>query len=125
MLKFGLFFIALFVSPVIFADAASDSGIGTIASNVTGEFQAIGQLILAVAFLAGIGFIMAAIFKFKQHKDNPQQITLGVPLSMLVIGAVLVFLPSLIGPAGYSIFKGGTPGGFTGSGYTAVPGAGK
>jgi intracellular multiplication protein IcmD len=103
---------------------ASTAGIGTIASNITGQFSALGQLVLAVAFLGGIGFIMAAIFKFKQHKDNPTQIPLGTPIAMLVIGAFLVFMPSLIAPAGVTIFGAtNTPGGFTGAGVTAIPGA--
>lgn len=114
--------VGIFYSTAVLAQSA-DSGIGGIATNITGSFKALGQLILAVAFLGGIGFIMAAIFKFKQHKDNPTQIPLGTPIAMLVIGAFLVFLPSLIGPAGQTIFGGSnTAGGFTGSGYTAIPG---
>lgn len=113
----------VFYSTAVLAQA-TDSGIGGIASNITGSFKALGQLILAVAFLGGIGFIMAAIFKFKQHKDNPQQIPLGTPIAMLVIGAFLVFLPSLISPAGSTIFgSGSTAGGFTGTGVTALPGS--
>jgi intracellular multiplication protein IcmD len=127
LLKFSLLS-SLFYSGLALAQggggaAGGDSGIGAIATNITGQFQAVGSLIVAIAFLAGIGFIMAAIFKFKQHKDNPTQITLGTPLAMLVIGAFLVFLPSLIGPTGKSIFGGNTtPGGFSGSGVSAIPG---
>lgn len=127
--RFGLKTLLMIgVVGVLFAGTVSaqvaSSGIGQIASNITGQFKALGQLTLAIAFLAGIGFIMAAIFKFKQHKDNPQQIPLGTPIAMLVIGAFLVFLPSLIGPAGTSIFGGSaTAGGFTGSGIKVVPGA--
>jgi intracellular multiplication protein IcmD len=118
---------------VFFTDAAlaqsqggQTQGVGAIATGITTQFKALGQLILAVAFLAGIGFIMAAIFKFKQHKDNPTQIPLGTPIAMLVIGAFLVFLPSLIAPVGQTLFGSvGTPkaGGFTGSGVSIIPGA--
>ncbi len=98
-------------------------GISTIATNITGSFKAVGQLVLAIAFLGGIGFIMAAIFKFKQHKDAPTQTPLGVPIAMLVIGAFLVFMPSIIKPAGATIFGGSaTAGGFTGSGVSVLPG---
>ncbi|MBA2654556.1 MAG: type IV secretion protein IcmD [Gammaproteobacteria bacterium] len=115
--------IGLFYSGIALGQSA-DSGIGGIAANITSQFSKIGQLILAIAFLGGIGFIMAAIFKFKQHKDNPTQIPLGTPIAMLVIGAFLVFMPSLIAPAGATIFKGSaTAGGFTGAGASAIPGA--
>lgn len=114
--------LGILYSGIAFA-GTSDSGIGGVAQNITGQFEAIGKLILAVAFLSGIGFIMAAIFKFKQHKDNPNQITLGVPLSLLVIGVVLVFLPSLVGPAGSSIFTNAKAGGFKGGGVSIIPGS--
>ncbi len=124
VLALGLMTGVFYSTAVLAGAAGSDSGIGGIAANITGSFKQLGQLILAVAFLGGIGFIMAAIFKFKQHKDNPQQIPLGTPIAMLVIGAFLVFLPSLIGPAGTTIFGGSsTAGGFTGTGVSAIPGA--
>lgn len=104
----------LFFSGAVFAE--STGGIGDIASSITGSFKALGQLILAISFLAGIGFVMAAIFKFKQHKDNPTQVTLGQPVAMLVIGIVLMFLPNLIKPAGTTIFgTSATTGGFKGN----------
>lgn len=84
---------------------AGDGGknIGDIAQNITGSFKQIGQLILAIAFVAGLGFVMAAIFKFKQHKDNPTQIPLGAPIALLAIGVTLIFLPGIISPAGATL----------------------
>jgi intracellular multiplication protein IcmD len=111
--------------PVILLAGEAGGGVGDIAKNITAQFQELGKLILAVGFLGGIGFVMASIFKFKQHKDSPAQITLGTPISMLVIGALLIFLPSLISPAGTTIFgTNAKPGGFTGGGVTTIPGAG-
>jgi intracellular multiplication protein IcmD len=102
-------------SGIALAQGNEATGIGKIAQNVTGSFEELGKLILGLAFLAGIGFVMAAIFKFKQHKDAPHQTPLGTPVAMLVIGVVLVFMTNLIAPAGSTIFgtsaKGG---GFTG-----------
>jgi intracellular multiplication protein IcmD len=120
--KFGI--LVSILSGILYSGLvlADDSGIGGIATQVTGEFSSLGKLIMAVAFLAGIGFVMASMFKFKQHKDMPQQNPLGVPITHLVLGAFLIFMPSLIAPAGYSIFKDAKPGGFTGSGVTNIPG---
>ncbi len=100
--------------------------IGTLASNITGSFQQIGALILAISFVGGLGFTMAAIFKFKQHKDNPTQIPLGTPIAMLAIGIVLMFLPGIISPAGQTLFGASATsaaGGFTGSGTSTLPGS--
>ena len=105
--------------------ADSSIGIGDLADNNTEQFTQIGKLMIAISYIAGIAFAIAAIFKFKQHKDNPTQITLGTPLAMLAIGIMLVFLPLLFGPAGYTIFKDEAAegaGGFTGEGIKLLPG---
>lgn len=102
--------------------AGGDNSLGSLAQNLTGSFKQIGQLMIGVAYLAGIGFGIAAIFKFKQHKDNPTQIPVGTPFALLAISVLLVFLPGLYQPAGKSIFGSGTltAGGFTGSGAASI-----
>lgn len=106
-----------------FAQSSTPTNLGDVATNITSSFKGIAQLMIAVAYLAGIGFVLASIFKFKQHKDNPTQIPLGTPLAMLVIGIVLIFLPMIFGPAGSTIFGStATPGGFTGEGVSNLPG---
>jgi intracellular multiplication protein IcmD len=114
-----------------FAAAAGGGGgdtIGTIAARITESFTSLGQLILAIAFVGGLGFTMAAIFKFKQHKDNPTQIPLGTPIAMLAIGIVLMFLPGIITPAGTTLFGASASsagGGLTGqAGLATLPGQG-
>lgn len=111
------------LSVTAFADAGSSTGgIGGIANNITGSFEAIGKLMIGVAYLAGIGFAIAGIFKFKQHKDNPQQIPIGTPIALMVIAVALVFLPGFFAPAGETIFgKDDKAGGFTGGGVSSLP----
>ncbi len=118
--------LAVGIAECAFAQSTTTGGIGGIATQVTTSFSAIGELMIAISYLAGIGFAIAAIFKFKQHKDNPTQIPLGTPLALLVISICLVFLPSFFAPAGETLFGtgGGTPGGFTGTGAQQLPGAG-
>jgi len=100
--------------------------IGLMLAAITGSFTGIGKLMIGIAYLAGVGFTVAAIFKFKQHKDNPTQIPLGTPLALLVLGIVLVFLPGLFKPAGETVFGTGqataSAGGPTGAGFTKIPG---
>jgi intracellular multiplication protein IcmD len=120
MLKLMISMVVIFGTATVFA--AND--IAGIANTVTGTFQSIGKLMTATAYLAGFSLTIAAIFKFKQHKDNPQQVTMGVPITMLLVGVALIFLPNIIAPAGTSIFgSGATSGGFTGSGISVAPGA--
>ena len=90
-------------------------------TQITSQFSAIIKLMFAVAYVAGFGFVAAAIFKFKQHKDNPTQIPMGTPIAMLLIGIALIFLPNIIKPAGTSLFgEGAVHSGVTGEGATGL-----
>lgn len=95
--------------------------IGSMASTVTSSFASIGKLFIAAAYIAGFALTVAAIFKFKAHKENPQQAPLGTAIALLVIGVLLVFIPAIFGPAGSSIFGAGAQtGGFEGSGASTI-----
>ena len=99
--------------------------IGGIADTITGSFSSIGKLMIATAYIAGMGFSVAAVFKFKQHRDNPTQIPVGTPIALLAIGVVLIFLPGIIAPVGETMFGNSSTnaaGGFTGGGATGIPG---
>ena len=110
--------LALTVTSAFAASSASD--IGSVATHITKSFTSIGELMFAVSYIAGFGFVIAGIFKFKQHKDNPTQIPMGTPIAMVLIGVALVFLPSLLPSAGKTIFNNPQKGGFTGSGITQI-----
>ncbi len=91
----------VFFSGVVYADTMD---IGDIAGNVTDTFVEIAQLITAASYVAGLGFAVGAILKFKAHKDNPQQITVGVPIALMFVAAALIFLPSMFDVAGGTLF---------------------
>ena len=82
----------------------ADDGFGAMAGRMTDGVSAITQLLQGIALVAGIGFAIAAIFKFKQHKDNPTQIPVGTPIALVFIGAALIFLPALVKTTGASLF---------------------
>ena len=102
---------------LVFSGSAYASGtdLGTVAENVTNTFDSIAKMITAASYIAGLGFAVGAILKFKAHKDNPQQITVGVPIALMFVAAALIFLPSMFEVAGNTLF-GST------SGYAGVTG---
>lgn len=107
---------------------ADNVTLGDIAANMMKSFKDLGKLMLAIAYLSGFGFTISAIFKFKQHKDNPTQIPVSTPLALLFVGIILIFLPGIIEPTGYTIFGSGASlgdmaGGFEGGGAEKLPGA--
>ena len=69
----------------------TDSGNGPLSA-----FTNVTKLITAGSYLAGLGFSIGAIMKFKQHKDNPTQVPIGTPVALMFIGAALLFLPTLL-----------------------------
>ena len=85
--------------------------IGGMASSITLSFKSLAKLITAGSYLAGLGFSIGAIMKFKQHKDNPTQIPIGTPIALVFISAALLFLPSILSVTGNNMF--GTSGGST------------
>lgn len=105
MLLRGLGTIAgLAVTGASFAAGAGSGGLGAVASNVTASFASLASLITASSYVAGMGFAVAAILKFKAHKDNPTQIPVGTPIALLFIGAALLFMPSIFQTTGQTLF---------------------
>lgn len=99
--------------------AATSLTIGGMASTITGSFTQLAKLITAGSYLAGLGFSIGAIMKFKQHKDNPTQIPIGTPIALIFIAAALLFLPTILGIAGSTMFgSSGETAGPTGTVFT-------
>ena len=108
----AVFFILLMVAGI--ADAASSITLGNMASTITASFKSIAKLITAASYIAGLAFSIGAIMKFKQHKDNPTQTPIGGPIGLLIVAAALLFMPSVMGMAGETMFGGGVTAGPSG-----------
>jgi len=77
----------------------TNPNLGTIASSVTSSFTQLAKLVIASAYLAGLGFSIGAIVKFKEHMDNSTQIPLGTPFALEAVSAALTFLPAVTAKA--------------------------
>lgn len=86
--------------------AASTSGVGGVAEQVTSNLGAVARLITAASYVAGMAFAVGAIVKFKAHKDNPTQIPIGTPIALLFVGAALIFIPTVFKVSGATLFGG-------------------
>ena len=104
-LKFWLLF-AFF--SLIFIEVAYGTSIsvGSAAKNVTTSMSDLARLITAGSYVLGFGFAVGAVLKFKAHKDNPTQVTVGTPIALLFIAVALIFLPAIFGMAEKTIFAG-------------------
>ena len=84
---------------------ASDTGIGSVATNITDNIEGFTFLLTSAAYIAGLGFFFGSVSKLKAYKDNPNQTPLGVPVIMIFIAASLFYLPSFISMVGYTLFQ--------------------
>lgn len=111
-LKPWLISIISFATLIVISQEAAAITLGNMASSITGTFASIGDAITGGSYVAGLAFSIGAIMKFKQHKDNPTQIPIGTPISLVFIAAALLFLPSVLSVAGYTMFgaQGSTAG---------------
>lgn len=101
-----LSFLAMFF--FILEAHAGATTIGDVAANITQSMGALAQLATAGAYVAGFGFAIAAILKFKAHKDNPTQIPVGTPIALLLIAVALIYIPTIFGVTGATLFGSGT-----------------
>jgi intracellular multiplication protein IcmD len=69
--------------------------LGSMAEVVTANFSNVSKLITSSSYLAGLGFSVASIAKFKAHKDNPTQAPVGTPTALVAVAAIETYLPSL------------------------------
>lgn len=104
ILKVSTITILSAASGIVFAD--SGLTLGGMATSITGSFTSLAKLVTAGSYLAGLGFSIGAIMKFKQHKDNPTNIPVGTPIALTFIAAALLFLPTILGVTGATLFGG-------------------
>ncbi len=91
--------LALVVPTYVFA-----ADLQSIATTITTQLKTVADLLVVIAYVAGVGFCLAGVVQFKAHKDNPAQVPLSKPIVYLIVGACLLFLPTIMQVAGNTIF---------------------
>ena len=82
----------------------SEGGIKSLFQNVYSNFDQIATLLGGSAYLAGLVFVVAAMMKIKQHRDNPTQVPVATGLIYLLAGVGLIFLPTTLQEGANTIF---------------------
>lgn len=96
--------LSMFALPAFAQSGGQD--IGGAADNVFTQLSSIADVITAGVFLAGLGIAAASAFKFKAHSENPQQVTLKVPLMYAFVAALCIGLPAYLNMSRSTIFEG-------------------
>ena len=56
----------------------------------------IAAIFTGAAYVAGLMLFVGAIFKFRQHREAPQQVPIGQPLTLFGLSVLAVFLPGFL-----------------------------
>ena len=96
----------LLSSGFVFA-AGSGGGVSLtdIQGNIETATQTVGKILTDIAVLAGVGFVLASLFKFHQHKLNPTQVPISQGVTLLLVGAALLVFPLLLSTTTQAVFK--------------------
>lgn len=72
-----------------------------------GELSNIPSLLSDVSYIAGIGFGIKAALSLKEHNETKGQVKLSTPITLAVVAAMLIGLPSLLSSSTTTIFGAG------------------
>lgn len=84
--------------------SADGMSLEEFSKNIQKSFGTFARIMAIAAYVAGVGFAMIGLLKFKAHKDNPAQIPLSTPVALIAVSAGLLFLPTVFQIAGSAVF---------------------
>jgi hypothetical protein len=90
----GLLLAFLLLMPV---EALAQSTLGDVFCSVVENMHGFLDLFSYIAYLAGAFFIVRAILHFKNHAEKPGDFPLGAGIMMMMGGAFLFSLPTVVG----------------------------
>ncbi|TAL39908.1 MAG: hypothetical protein EPN97_01585 [Alphaproteobacteria bacterium] len=85
-------------------DAEAGPKLSNIVNNVTVSWGKFQNVLSAVSWLLGAGLGTIAVFKFKDHVDNPQQTPLSAGVKRMLAGGMFLSLPFMINAVRGSLF---------------------
>ena len=86
--------ILIFGASMVLAD--SDMTLSASLAAVASLYTQIAAIFTGAAYVAGLMLFVGAIFKFRQHREAPQQVPIGQPLTLFGLSVLAVFLPGFL-----------------------------
>lgn len=98
---------------VLAAGSAQAQGMpdaGQMFANFSDASVALMNLVVGVAFVAGIFVSILSLLKFKEHAEGGGRVGLKTPIVLMMVGACLVALPGMINTATETLSLGSNSG---------------
>ena len=86
--------ILIFGASMVLADG--DMTLSASLAAVASLYTQIAAIFTGAAYVAGLMLFVGAIFKFRQHREAPQQVPIGQPLTLFGLSVLAVFLPGFL-----------------------------
>lgn len=100
------------------ASAATGITLGQMATYATTSIQNVGQFAGALGYAIAFFFLLGAIFKLKQHGEDPERHTLRAPAFLFVCAVLLAYMTTVLASGNQTLFGGaGQTQGSDGSGF--------
>lgn len=74
---------------------AQQPGLGGVASNMLEPVTFASDFVGTACLVIGIGFILASIIKYIEHRRSPLMVPISTVIFLLIAGVILVLLPFL------------------------------
>ena len=101
LLGLGVALTALAVDP-----AMAQTGLNKVTTELRGQMGGVADLLSAVSYIGGVGFGIKAALKLKEHNESKGQTPLSQPITMGVVAALLIALPTFLKTATETLFGG-------------------
>ncbi len=83
---------------VLTAQAQSYQNQGGLGQSYNAFLYLVHGIVAKVCVVAGAVLLMGGIVQYKAHRDNPSAVKVTVPISMIVVGLLLIGLAHLPSP---------------------------
>ena len=101
LLGLGVALTALAVDP-----AMAQTGLNKVTTELRGQMGGVADLLSAVSYIGGVGFGIKAALKLKEHNESKGQTPLSQPITMGIVAALLIALPTFLKTATETLFGG-------------------
>lgn len=85
------YMIAMLTIPAV-SLATTKGGFGGIAKNIHQPVSGVIEIVKSIVLVVGIGMLVGALIKYKQHRSNPVEVTIGSVITLLLAGLALIGL---------------------------------
>jgi hypothetical protein len=96
--------VAVMIEPAMAQDLNAVTGV------VKNQMPGVAQVLSAASYVGGVGFGIKSALKLKEHNESKGQTPLSQPITLGIVAALLLALPTMLSTAKGSIFGVGSTG---------------